>query len=88
MSLVSLPLVLGFFAHQTEDCWSGRRWGHADHARPDRIVQSCKGFRSVPGPLQSVQRAEMWGVILALLSSGCAPRSWQSWSCSSCWAHS
>ena len=25
---------------------------------------------SVPGPLQSVQRAEMWGVILALQSSG------------------
>ena len=33
-------------------------------------VQSCRGFCSVPGPLQSVQRAEMWGVILALQSSG------------------
>ena len=30
---------------------------------------SCRGFCSVPGPLQSVQRAEMWGVILALQSS-------------------
>ena len=29
----------------------------------------CGGFCSVPGPLQSVQRAEMWGVILALQSS-------------------
>ena len=26
----------------------------------------CRGFCSVPGPLQSVQRAELWGVILAL----------------------
>ena len=33
-------------------------------------VHSCRGFCSVPGPLQSVQRAEMWGVILALQSSG------------------
>ena len=31
---------------------------------------SCRGFCSVPGPFQSVQRAEMWGVILALQSSG------------------
>ena len=29
-----------------------------------------RGFCSVPVPLQSVQRAEMWGVILALQSSG------------------
>ena len=33
-------------------------------------LPSCGGFCSVPGPLQSVQRAEMWGVILALQSSG------------------
>ena len=58
----------GFFAHQLEDCWGGRRWGYVDRVRPE--VQSCQGFCSVPGPLQSVQRAEMWGVILALHSSG------------------
>ena len=40
-----------------------------DQVYPDRGVQSCRGFFSVPGPLQSVQRAEMWGVILALQSS-------------------
>ena len=45
-------------------------WGHVGHVRPDGDVQSCRGFCSVPGPLQSVQRAEMWGVILALQSSG------------------
>ena len=35
----------------------------------DPDVTSCWGFCSVLGPLQSVQRAEMWGVILALQSS-------------------
>ena len=59
----------GFFAHQSENYWSDRRWGHVDHVRPEGEVQSCRGFCSVPGPLQSVQRAEMWGVILALQSS-------------------
>ena len=33
-------------------------------------MHSCRGFCSVLGPLQSVQRAEMWSVILALQSSG------------------
>ena len=41
--------------------------GHVDAGGE---VSSCRGFCSVPGPLQSVQRAEMWGVILASLSSG------------------
>ena len=59
----------GFFAHQPEDCWRGRRWGHVDGIRPGGAVLSCRGFCSVPGPLQSVQRAEMWDVILALQSS-------------------
>ena len=60
----------GFFAHQSVNFWEDRRWGHVDHVRPAGDVQSCRGFCSVPGPLQSVQRAEMWGVILALQSSG------------------
>ena len=38
--------------------------------RADDDVSSCRGFCSVPGPLQSVQRAEMWCVILALQPSG------------------
>ena len=53
----------GFFAQQSENCWSGRRWDHFDGVRPGGEVSSCRG------PLQSVQRAEMWGVILALQSS-------------------
>ena len=42
---------------------------HVDRVRPEGEVQSCRGFCSVPGPLQSLQRAEMWGVISVLQSS-------------------
>ena len=60
----------GFFAHQAEHIWRGCRWGHVDGLHPDLDQACCRGFCSVPGPLQSVQRAELWGVILALQSSG------------------
>ena len=30
------------------------------------MVSACRGFLSVPGLLQTVQRAELWGVVLAL----------------------
>ena len=33
------------------------------------MVSACRGFCSVPGPLQTVQRAELWGIILALQAS-------------------
>ena len=62
----------GLFAHLSRDRWDGCRWGHVDQVRVDGAVPSCRGFCSVPGPLQSVQRAEMWGVILALQSSDAA----------------
>ena len=61
---MSLLLVLAFFARFSEECWSGCRWGHVDRVRPEGEVHSCRGFCSVPGPLQSVQRAEMWSVLL------------------------
>ena len=51
------------------DDWRGCRWGHVDGIRPDLDQACCRGFCSVPGPLQSVQRAELWGVILALQTS-------------------
>ena len=54
----------GFFAYQDERCWRGCRWGHVDGIHPDLHRAYCRGFCSVPGPLQYVQRAEMWGVIL------------------------
>ena len=48
-----------FFAHQPVACWDHRRWGHVDRVRSEGDVSSIKGFCSVPGTLQSVQRAEM-----------------------------
>ena len=48
--LVFHLLVLGFFAHQTEHCRSGCRWGYVDRVRPEGEVHSCSGFCSVPGP--------------------------------------
>ena len=59
----------GFFAHQDESSWRGCRWGHVDGVRSDSVQVHCRGFSSVPGPLQTVQRAEMWGIVLALQSS-------------------
>ena len=59
----------GVFAHHSEHFWRDRRWGHVDGIRIDPGLACCRGFSSVPWPLQSVQRAEMWGVILALQTS-------------------
>ena len=59
-----------FFAHPPVSCWDHRCWGHVDPVWPIGDFQCCRGFFAVPGPLQSVQRAELWGVILALQSSG------------------
>ena len=41
---------------------------HVDRVQLDRVVQSSRGVVSVPGPLQSVQRAELWGVIFLSLA--------------------
>ena len=47
--------------------WASWRWGHwDDDVGEDAVVSAYRGFLSVPGPLQTVQRAELWGVILAL----------------------
>ena len=43
---------------------------HVDRVQSEGDFPSCRGFCSVPGPLQSVQRAEMRCVSLALQSSG------------------
>ena len=63
------PLQVLGFAQQAEHFWRSRRWGHVDGVRIHSHIASCRGFCSVPGPLQSVQRAELWGVILALQTS-------------------
>ena len=58
---VSLLIRLSF--------WRSCRWDHVDGVHPDLDRASCRGFSSVLGPLQSVQRAEMWCVVLALQTS-------------------
>ena len=61
----------GVFAHASGSSWFGRRWGHLDLLPPlsDGVSEACRLYCSVPGPLQSVQRAEFWGVLIAL--QGC-----------------
>ena len=58
----------GIYARLHADNWRYRRWGHFDDLglTPDGLSSSCLGFCSLPGPLQTVQRAEFWGVVLAL----------------------
>ena len=58
----------GVYARLHADNWRYRRWGHFDDLglTPDGLSSSCLGFSSLPGPLQTVQRAEFWGVVLAL----------------------
>ena len=56
-----------FFSHLPRHLWAHRRWGHLDDdIGGDRAIRSCRGHCSVPGPLQTLQRAESWEVILAL----------------------
>ena len=60
----------GFSSGHSDRFWAGCTWGHVDcDDQGDRAVASCRGYCSVPGPLQTVQRAELWGVILALQAS-------------------
>ena len=57
----------GCFTCRCSHRWDGWRWGHLDEdVGDDAVVSACRCFCSVPGPLQSVQRAEFWSVILAL----------------------
>ena len=58
----------GVYARLHADNWRYRRWGHFDDLglTPDGLSSSCLGSCSLPGPLQTVQRAEFWGVVLAL----------------------
>ena len=59
----------GVFAHHPETCWGDRRWSHVDCVQSVGVDHSCRAFVSVPGPLQTIQRAELWEVILALQSA-------------------
>ena len=63
----------GFFSTESGMAWNVRTWGHSDDISLGGEVggEGCRLLCSVPGPLQSVQRAENWGVILAL--QACTP---------------
>ena len=57
----------GCFTCRCSRLWANWRWGHLNEdVGEDALVSASRGFCSVPGPLQSVQRAEFWSVILAL----------------------
>ena len=64
-----LPPVLGSSLTNQRIAGVDVGGGHADHVCPEGEVQSRRDFCSFCGPFQSVQRAEMWGVILALQSA-------------------
>ena len=57
----------GCFTYRVSRLWANWKWGHWDDDVGDgSVVSACRGFCSVPGLLQTVQRTELWGVILAL----------------------
>ena len=62
--LLFLPLVLGFLLVILVVFGLGVLGG-----KLIMMIACCRGYCSVPGPLQSVQRAELWGVVLALQAS-------------------
>ena len=55
----------GAFVHSPAIIFDGCHWGHA-HDLDAPHEGSTHIFSGIPGPVQSVQRAEYWGVILAL----------------------
>ena len=61
----------GVFAFSSGACWFHRSGGHLELLPPDLDSGSERSmlFYSVPRPLQTVQRAELWGVIAALQAS-------------------
>ena len=55
----------GCFTFRVRRLWASWKWGHWDEGVGDgSVVSACRGFCSVPGPLQTVQRAELWVLFL------------------------
>ena len=61
----------GVYAHASGAAWFGRKREHLDllPPLPDGAGEACRLYCSIPGPLQTLQRAEIWGVSAAL--QGC-----------------
>ena len=52
----------GVYAHASGAAWFGRQWRHLEllPPLPDGAGEACRLYCSIPGPLQTVQRAEIW----------------------------
>ena len=60
----------GMYSLKSGAGWFDRKWGRLELLPPsEHGVERCVLFDSIRGPLQSIQRAELWGVILALQCS-------------------
>ena len=60
----------GVYSLKSGAGWFGRRWGHLELLPPGELgVERCVLFDSIRRPRQSVQRVELWGVILAIQCS-------------------
>ena len=55
----------GVYWPAAEVAFESAVWGVAE-GYGDARLERCRAFTPVPGPLQTVQRAEFWGAILAL----------------------
>ena len=60
-----------FSSFASGSCWFRRSRGHLELLPPDENTGSERSwlYFSVPRPLQTVQRAELWGVLVALQAS-------------------
>ena len=66
----------GVYSLKTGAGWFDRRWGHLELLPPSELgVERCVLYDSVRGPLQSVQRAELWE--LSLLYNAPLPFIWE-----------
>ena len=61
----------GVFAFDSGSSWFCRSWGHLELLSPDTNTGAERSwlYFSVPKPLQTVQRDELWGIIAALQAS-------------------
>ena len=61
----SALLGVVFMLIESGAAWFGRQWEHLDllPPLPDGSGEACRLYCSVLGPLQTVQRAEIWGVL-------------------------
>ena len=55
----------GFFLPASELAFEGLIWGTAEEYGDARL-ERCRAFMPVPGVMQTVQRAQYWGTILAM----------------------